>query len=153
MALSSKVRMIIVAPIIGLVGVGLLLAGLSDYNTASSLGSGGVEVPGKVVDMRTKVGRRNSTTYYLTVSYESKAGSTPTQREFQVSKTAFDRAEQSPEMQVRILPSDPTVAQIVGEESSGYGYMAIGAGCLVACAFMFLRIFKKDQPAPIAPTT
>jgi Protein of unknown function (DUF3592) len=152
MALSTKVRFMIAAPLIGLVGLGLGLAGVNEYNTSKTLRAEGVEVPGKVVDGKMKSGRKGSKTYYLTVSYSAKAGDPPIQHEFQVSQTTYNKAEQeSPEVKVRILPSDPKVAQLVGEESSGMLLLAIGAGALVASLFLFLQLFKKDKPAPIAP--
>jgi hypothetical protein len=78
------------------------------------------------------------------VSYERKPGDVPTQREFDVSKAGFDKREQVPDVQVRILPSDPKVAQLVGEESNGFFFIALGVGVLIASVFMFRALFKKD---------
>jgi Protein of unknown function (DUF3592) len=142
MALSNKIRLMITAPLLGVVGLVFGSIGISDYNTASSLKGEGVEVSGKVVDGQVKTGRRNSKTYYLTVSYEPKPGDSPTQKEFKVSKSGFDKAQLTPEVQIRILPSDPKVAQLVGEENNGLIFLAFSAGALIASIFMFTRIFK-----------
>jgi hypothetical protein len=151
MALSTKIRLMIAGPLIGLAGIGLIAKGVSDYSTSSKLKADGIEVAGKVVDMRIQTGRKNSKTYYLKVSYEPKPGESPTGREFDVSKAAYDKAEQTPDVQVRILPSDPSVAQIVGEESNGLFFGALGAGLTIASVFMFRQLFKKDQPIPVPP--
>jgi hypothetical protein len=140
----SRTRFLVGILLIGLAGGGMGVYGLTVFYTSLELRVAGVEVPGKVIGGRTQAGSRNGQSYYLTVRYEYNPGDGPTQREFEVSRAGFETREQAPDVRVRVLPSNPEVAHLVGEESNGFLFIAVGVWFLIASALM-LRYFIKTS--------
>ena len=144
MALSTRTRTLLVSLLFGLVGAGLCVAGVRQFLTLVHLVVRGVKVPGTVVDGRVQTGPRNATSYYLTVTYAPRPGDAPTRREFAVSKAGFDDGKQTSDVEVRLLPGDPEVAEIVGEETSGFLFTAVGAVFLASGVLAFRTLGKRD---------
>jgi hypothetical protein len=142
MALSTRTRTLLVALLLGLIGAGLFVAGVRQFLTLVRLEARGVKVPGKVVDGRVQTGPHNGIGYFLTVTYAPRPGDAPTRREFAVSKAGFDDGKQTSDVQVRLLPGDPEAAQIVGEETTGFLFTAVGVLFLASGILAFRTLGK-----------
>jgi hypothetical protein len=133
-----------------LVGPGLLIFGLvfvawgfQDRSTAARLKEEGVNVPGQVVGHEIQRGRRGSKTYKLVATYTPKSGGQGIQAEFKVPQAKYEATQDGEAVQVRHLPSDPSVAELVGAESDPNEKIFVGGIMgvigLVVCLFVFRK--------------
>jgi hypothetical protein len=139
----------IVALVMLVAGIAILAAGIGEYQVAGQLKESGVTVPGDATGGKVKRGRRGSTTYTIDTAYEATGGGHYS-KSFKVPKALFESAEAGAPIQVRYLPSDPKVAQIVGAEESGMFPMGLGAVLIILGGFVSYQVFfaKHPQPAP-----
>jgi Protein of unknown function (DUF3592) len=149
MVVSGNSRGKMVGPVMALVGLGFVYSGYEKGNTAALLKKEGAVVTGIVIGHETVSGRRGSKKYKLAMEYAPKDSGRRVTQKFEVPKTVFEGAPDGSEVDVRYLPSDPSVAEIEGAGNDGVVEMGIGGvigviGALIAA----VTLRKEAEPAP-----
>ncbi len=146
MAISTKVKQMIIGPFLLLVGLVAIGAGIAEWIAAGKLKAEGVATPATVVDHRVTSTRKGGKTYKVTVQYPA-GGGQMIRKEFDVSRSYYESSPDGRTVPVRHLPSDPNVAELVGEETTGLA--ALGVGALIAIGGGFLTRLAFQKPAPV----
>src|SRR5262245_61629008 len=119
----------IIAPILGLVFLGI---GISGMLTDRRLQAEGSTMPGKLLSHQEQRGSRGRRTYKLEVAYEVPTGVRPSgadySSKFRVDKSYYDAAVRGGPIIVRYLPSSPGVARLEGAQSESGIISLIGGG-------------------------
>jgi hypothetical protein len=152
--MSRSTKLKIVGPFCVIAGIVMVVQGFKDKGVAARLEKEGITVPARAVDHRVVSGRRGSKTYKIVAEYEAKDGGPTLSKEFKVPRSAYEASEQGGPIQVRYLPSDPTVSEVAGAGSDGSEPIAIGTVMAIIGAGMSFVAFRKKAeavPQPQAP--
>jgi hypothetical protein len=144
-------RLKILPPICVIGGIVMSVIGFQELTVARRLDSEGVLVPAQVVEHLSQSGRRGAKTYKLVTAYEPKEGGQSLRGEFKVPKAIFEATPDGGQIDVRYLPSDPKVAEVVGARTGGAS--TIGTGAFLGVIGVVAGYFgyrKRNQP--VAPT-
>ena len=123
-------RLIWIGIVLVIAGVIMFGVGVTNYFEDNRLDAEGKTVQGEVVGGHSSVRRRGGRSYKLEVAYGD-AGARRHRKEFSVSSSVFERAEQSPTVNVTYLPAEPQVARIGDRRDNAFG-MGIGSVLFVA---------------------
>jgi hypothetical protein len=143
-----NIRSKLVALVMLVAGIAFLAGGIGEYRVAGQLKEAGVNVPGDITGGGVKRGQRGSKTYTIEAAYEANGGHHS--KSFKVPKALYESADAGAPIEVRYLPSDPKVAQIVGAEESGIFPMGFGCVVIVIGGFVSYQVFFAKPTQPVA---
>ncbi len=151
MAMSTRTKLKIVAPICIVGGAALTVAGFLQNGLSARVAAEGVVAKAEVVAHKTIDGRRGSKTLKLVVTYGPDGAGPKVTKEFKASQALFDRVGDGEEVDVRYLPSDPSASELVGEEETAVAQ--IGPGVLVGLFGVIASYFVYRKRAVAQPST
>jgi hypothetical protein len=110
-----------------IVGIVMVCIGFQESANAKKLAKDGVSVPATAINHEITSGRRGSKTYKITATYQPKEAGRPLQtKTFRVTRDAYEGSENGQPLNVRYLPSDPSISLITGDTGDGAGNLFAG---------------------------
>ncbi len=112
-----------------LIGPFILFMNFKETSEKTKIDKEGVETTAMVLDHVEKRGRKGRVDRELTIGYIADDGKRPLQKNLDVSKELFEKAD--PTVKVKYLKDDPNQVIIVGEPLGEPMLYAIGGGLLL----------------------
>ena len=127
-----------------IMGPGLIIFGTRELINSRKLADHGQTAIGTATE-KSKYRRKLSTTYYVTVRFQTAAGQTSTKK-FTVSEADYDRVESDPAMKVHYLPEDPSVCAVGEKVETKFANIIWGLVMLGGAIYLVLY-FKQPMDA------
>ena len=140
----NKAKKLLVVAGAAILGVVLLVFGFKEYRQSKKLQSDGKTAVGAVTDASTQRGRKGRRSYYLTVNFQTEAGTAVEERK-KVSSSTYDEAREAGTVPVTYLPSDPSVCAFGPKVKTEFGVLIGGVVALVVAGLAGFGKSEEDE--------
>ena len=138
----SSFRLILIGLVLLVGGAVFIVVAVNQKNEDARLSADGQTVQADVVGVSRTTRRRGGKSYKVDLAYASEDGRVRHTKQFSVSSSEYDRAQNTQTLPVTFLPSDPTVARVGGPRNTTLG-MGIGAAGILIGGGMLAWFVKR----------